>query len=727
MEPKEFFERLAIKLNKQQISAVQAIEGPVLLLAVPGSGKTTVLVTRLGYMLYCCGIDPSSILTLTYTRAATRDMAERYSKMFGTDSEWNEKAMSVDRLEFRTINSICDRIIKYYAGIDGRIPFQLESNEKALNQLVAQLFQQTEESYPTENDIKTVRSLITYIKNMRLGMEQIEKLGYENDLDLSAIYRGYQEMMRRNSRMDYDDQMVYAYNILRRSPETLAYFQQKYQYICVDEAQDTSKIQHEIIALLASSNENLFMVGDEDQSIYGFRAAYPEALLNFEKVHSHARVLLMEENFRSNAKIVAAADHFIQQNQMRHAKHMKSNRQAAADIYKVELKGRRGQYTYLLKVAQGLQQRQTANGIESVKTEQTAVLYRNNESALPLIDLLERENLPYQLQSCDMLFFTHRVVMDIRNIIAFAENPYNTAAFLQIYYKISLYINKKEAENACQVSASRGIPVLDALEDYCNMTQYRKIKIRAARTNLLRMLEEPSDRAINRIMKALEYADYLDRSGISDEKVGILKIIGAQNDGTIRDLPGRLDWLRERILMKKEKQAAFVLSTIHSSKGLEYENVFLIDCVDGIFPNEIPEANDEDALRTYEEERRMYYVAVTRAKDHLTIFTFPQGNTFTDELLGLGKTRLRFENGKRKNVQAGDTGMYKGRRSDSDSRYKSFEEFKRSIHVGDEVIHAKFGPGKIVELNSRNVKIDFENYEEKSFNLKILFEKELIV
>ena len=153
--------------------------------------------------------------------------------------------------------------------------------------------------------------MITYIKNMMLSQEEIQELEEEAGFQISEIYRRYCEEMRHQGLMDYDDQMAYALNILRRSPETLKYFQEQYQYICVDEAQDTSKIQHKIIALLASDNENLFMVGDEDQSIYGFRAAYPEALLSFEENHPGAKVLLMEENFRSNAKIVAAADRFI--------------------------------------------------------------------------------------------------------------------------------------------------------------------------------------------------------------------------------------------------------------------------------------------------------------------------------------------------------------------------------------------------------------------------------
>ena len=292
----EFEQQFSIQLNEQQKSAVQSVDGSVLLLAVPGSGKTTVLVTRLGYMIYCKGMNPGKILTVTYTVAATKDMADRFAVKFGQEM--------AERLEFRTINGICARVIQYYSWKTGRMAFQLLTDEKRITAMLSGIYHQTERVYPTEGDLKNVRTLITYIKNRMLNEKEIQKLEEEAEIHLAEIYKEYCRQLREQQLMDYDDQMVYAYNMLRKIPELLAYFQEKYPYICVDEAQDTSKIQHAIIALLASKSENLFMVGDEDQSIYGFRAAYPEALLEFEHHHPGAKVLLMEENFRSDGNIV---------------------------------------------------------------------------------------------------------------------------------------------------------------------------------------------------------------------------------------------------------------------------------------------------------------------------------------------------------------------------------------------------------------------------------------
>ena len=205
MEWKEFETTFSVKLNQQQKEAVQSTKGPVLLLAVPGSGKTTVLVTRLGYMIYCKNIPPESILTVTYTVAATKDMSERFAVRFGEDM--------AKRLEFRTINGICARIIQYYGRRIGKTPFELVKDEKATTGMLIRICQDHGMGYPTESDLKNVRTLITYIKNMMLNEEELQKLEEESDIRIAGIYREYCRQMREQKLMDYDDQMLYAYNI----------------------------------------------------------------------------------------------------------------------------------------------------------------------------------------------------------------------------------------------------------------------------------------------------------------------------------------------------------------------------------------------------------------------------------------------------------------------------------------------------------------------------------
>ena len=649
----EFTSRFPIQLNQQQESAVQSVEGPVLLLAVPGSGKTTVLVTRLGYMIFCKGIAPERILTVTYTVAATKDMAERFACRFG--------AQMAGRLEFRTINGICARVIQYCSWKSGRTAFSLLTDEKRIAAMLAGIYQRIEHSYPTESDLQNVRTLITFIKNRMLGEEEIRALEKDAEIQLLRIYKAYNAELREHQLMDYDDQMVYAYTMLQRFPWLREHFQQQYPYICVDEAQDTSKIQHAIIALLASRTENLFMVGDEDQSIYGFRAAYPDALLEFEQHHPGARVLLMEENFRSDASIVRAADRFIQKNTLRHEKHMQPARPKQREIREIPLANRKAQYSYLLKVAEdctaayAADQEQRAVAADEVKERADggpatdtlhadrrrslspiAVLYRDHECALPLIDLLERNGVPYKMRNADIGFFTNRVVLDICNIIRLAENPLNTELFMQLYYKLGTYLRKQDAQSIADISQLEGLSVWDVALKHGGLNAYTKGKVRAIQTHMRNMLKENAGRAVHRIVEYMGYREYMERSEIKDTKLDILRILADQEDSP-RHLVDRLEKLRQVLKEKSsERDCPFILSTIHASKGLEYDSVYLLDVIDGVLPAQIPKdlkKAEKAELEAYEEERRLFYVGITRAKDQLYVFTMKtQHSAFCDEL-----------------------------------------------------------------------------------------------
>ena len=671
MDWNEFVNTFPIQLNQQQQEAVQSTEGAVLLLAVPGSGKTTVLVTRLGYMIYCRNIQPESILTVTYTVAATKDMSKRFADRFGEEM--------AEKLEFRTINGICARIIQYYGRKIGKTPFELVKEEKNTTGMLVKICQEHGMGYPTESDLKNVRTMITYIKNMMLNEKEIQKLEEESDIRIRGIYQAYCSQMREKKWMDYDDQMLYAYKMLRMDSRLLEHFQNLYPYICVDEAQDTSKIQHAIIALLASKSENLFMVGDEDQSIYGFRAAYPEALLDFEKDHPGARVLLMEENFRSNAKIVSAADKFIQKNTLRHEKHMKASREAGADIRKISLKSRKAQYVYLMKIAQ------------ECSTE-TAVLYRDNECAIPLIDLLERKHIPYRMRNAELSFFTHRTVLDIQNIIRFAMDPKDTELFMQIYYRLKLFFRKEDALNYTNISKEKDIPVWDAILQYGNLEEYQQNHVRSLRRQMKKLPDMAGDKAVDQILLYMGYQDYLKKMGMNANKLEIVKMIGSREDSPEKLLE-RLKEL-ERIIREKkeERECRFILSTMHASKGLEYDTVYLLDVVDGILPEKVLTSMNtasKEEIGAYEEERRLFYVGVTRAKNQLNIFATGKPSRFCNELL-------------EKNISA-----------------ESYQKLSDELGEGVIVKHRKFGKGVVTEIEGEHIRIRFGD-DEKKMDLKVL-------
>ena len=703
MEPSAFEKEYMSRFNAQQRKAVRQVDGPILLLAVPGSGKTTVLVTRLGYMALCCEIKPEEILTVTYTVAATGDMRARCAEHFGEDL--------AKQFEFRTINSICAKIIQYYGRQYDRSPFVLVSDEKQITALLSAVYQEVQREYPTESDLKSVRTLIIYIKNMMLTDEEVRQLAtkLEEPINIAEIYQKYCRAMRENQWMDYDDQMIYAYRMLCKHPQILRHFQQRYRYFCVDEAQDTSKIQHAILALLASASGNLFMVGDEDQSIYGFRAAYPQALLDFEQDHPGAKVLLMEENFRSDAGIVQAADRFIQKNTFRHVKRMKAARGSSASIREIPLRSRGQQYTYLARVAADCDR-------------QTAVLYRDNECALPLIDLLERNGIDYRMRQMEMTFFSHRIVSDLTCVLRLAIDPYDTEAFLQVYYKLGTYIKKADAKHIAELSRQRHMPVLDAALECGRLNAHALAGTKTLRTHLRNMLNERADKALYRITEYLGYADYLTRSGINGEnKLAILRTL-ASREASPATFLARMEAL-QKIIQQKETNpdCRIYLSTIHASKGLEYDTVYLMDVIDGILPEQVPASQrfaSKKEKEIYEEERRLFYVGVTRAKNRLYLFTANRKSTFCEDFFGKGAKK-----------QAIDFKALKSTSSSTQTDNARREEFCRQFHeqfdVGSIVTHFKFGEGVILKITEKQIVVQFAD-KTRRLDLFLTAQKQLV-
>ena len=596
---RQFCEKYNIHLNKQQERALQAVEGSNLLLAVPGSGKTTVLVARLGHLVLNKKIPPESILAITYNRNATAEMRDRFSSVFGSDIG--------DRIDFQTINSLSLSIYREHCQKNRQIPrSHLEESER--RRMIRRIYKDFHDTYASESDILQLSSAITYIKNMMLTEEQI--LEMEADYpQLRNMYRTYQSMLERQHKMDFDDQMVFALQILQEDSDVLSARRSRYRYICVDEAQDTSKIQHAIIHILAKGN-NLFMVGDEDQSIYGFRAAYPKALLNFRYDYLNPYILRMERNYRSTPQIVAKAQAFISQNRGRYEKNMTAERGDGENVHLECVPSREAQYHQLLHIAQ-------------TATAETAFLYRDNESAIVLVDLLLRNGIPFKLRKPEMNLFNTGIVRDIVAYLKLAINAYDSQQLDQICNKGIIYLKKNTCYWAVQNSQQKRISVFDALEkqiDYVkrsnrdSVLNFRSLMGRVAKSN-------PQD-AIS-ILLGAGYARYIEKEGLDKGKIELLQIL-AKQEPDITSFLKRLKFLEQSMQQGFDPNPGYhiVLSTIHSSKGLEYDNVYMVDVYDGRFPSCRPNifCRSKDSADGEQEERRLFYVGITRAKNSLHLF-----------------------------------------------------------------------------------------------------------
>lgn len=685
MDLSAFEREYGLTLNPQQEAAVACTQGPGLLLAVPGSGKTTVIVARLGYMVLCRGIPPEHILTVTYTVAATADMRRRFAKVFGEEL--------AGRMAFRTINGLCALIIRRYEQVTGRTAFRLVSDEGEITRLLREILQSVLGGYPTESDIRELRTRLSYCKNSMLTPEEIRQEKLEGGGELWPLYRQYQDTMRRRRWMDYDDQMVYGLQILKSRPDILGEYRRRYRYISVDEAQDTSRIQHTILRLLAGEEANLFLVGDEDQSIYGFRAAWPQALLEFDQVYPQAKVLFMEENYRCSGAITRRADAFIRRNTQRRDKHMFTRNGEGSPIRAISLQDGASQYRYLLRVARECE-------------GETAVLYRNHHSVLPLIDLLEREGVPYRCRPGEGTFFSHALVRDITDAIRLAYRPTDGALFERLYYKLGTGLKKERLQAALRrQSRAWDMPITDLILDDPALEPWAAGRVKALRTHLTHLLEGTSLQAVHRIYYYMGYQEYLQQRGADTSRVRPLMALANQNP----ELEAFLDRLEELegvvAAGGSDPESPFILSTIHASKGLEYDRVILLDVLDGVFPQVAEPREGErlspEDLAVLEEERRLFYVAVTRARRQLEVLTFtreygrpaPPRSSFIDALV----------------PPEGETAPAGG----SVTREEE-DQFRR----GTRVRHRRFGAGEVLRREGSVILVALDNGENRKFDLR---------
>lgn len=596
MDYNEFCQRYNIKLTEQQAAAVQRVNGATLLLAVPGSGKTTVIVARTGYLLQVAGVNPRNILTITFTKAAAREMKERFIKKFGLGP--NDSVP-----HFSTINSFCLSVLRICQREKGiRVPTLVPNN----NSIIRDIAKKMMHDYPSDATVNALGQNIGKAKNELMDDEQLKAIDVKV-LDFRDFFHAYQSHLKDNFLMDFDDQLLMANDMLDQFPDLLNRARRQYRYISLDEAQDTSLVQHLIVQKLAGKNGNIFMVGDEDQSIYGSRGAHPASLLSFEQDYENANVIYMDMNFRSDQCIVQATRRFITRNSQRRDKNMTAASRADGEINIIPLGDLKNQARLVLgEIKKALADPSRTLG----------VLYRNNYSAIPILNLLRKEGVSVRAREAANLYLTHYIVSDITALLRLAMNPRDIHSFRQVYYKLGLYMKATlvdATEEAMQANSTA--TVWTALD----VPQKLRCKLHSIGHDLKKVLKMNPVDAIDQILYSVDYWDsWLQRKIDEGEselsiliKVAILKMVAMEYD-TVQDF---LTGLEAIGTYQGNTTSNVTLSTIHSSKGLEFDRVILIDVFNGILPS----IRNDKELDDEEEEVRLFYVGATRAKHELNI------------------------------------------------------------------------------------------------------------
>lgn len=674
-----------INLNEQQRQAIITDRKNVVLLAVPGSGKTTVLVSRIAYLIIQKGISYDNILTLTFSRESARDMKMRYEKLFSAISN------SIPR--FSTIHSFCYSVLKEYSRRYNReMPKLLEGNNDlrlTKSKLLRGIYNQIKQEYLADDMLENIVNDISYYKNMMLNKNNYYKY-LDTDSSFIDILEKYEAIKKEYKLMDYDDMLIYALDILKKLPQFLLLFKNKYKYINIDEAQDTSKLQYEIVKLF-SDTANFFVVGDEDQCIYTFRGAYPDGLLNFSKDYKNTTVLKIEQNYRSNSDIVLKANDFIKANKNRYNKEMFTNNNKSNSINIIELDDYNRQYDKIIEDLKKIDDKKTVG-----------ILYRNNESAIPLIDAFKHNNIDYYVKEKNMKFFSSGVISDIFAYFTLVYDPKNIEAFEKIYYKckcsksVFLFAKYRIKDFSSVFEASANCP---------DVSIYQAKYLMKCHNSLEKLKNKQPFYAIQKIENDFGYKEYLSmkiKKGMNPLnpilKLNILKMLSKKYN-TIHDFVERVSVLEKDLGSSKKNESNITLSSIHSAKGLEFDIVYFVDFIDSVIPSlgAIEQASDE-IFDEMESERRLFYVALTRAKDKLIIY---KSKFCNDEYVVKSRFITIIE----------------------DKKIVNNQKQSRNITVklkGKEINHRMFGKGIVLTDSINDVfKVRFKEYGEKSLSYSI--------
>ena len=589
--------------TKSQSEAIRHQDGPLLVLAGPGSGKTTVVTKRVQYLVQDCHISPSFILVITFTKAAATEMKERFLRLM---EQSEEKPQGYGNVLFGTFHAVFFNILKLSYGFTAANILREETRYQYMKEIVDRLKLEIDD----ENEfISGVLGEISLIKNERISLEHYFSKNCAEDI-FRKIFASYEQRKRNARLIDFDDMLSYTWELLTKRPDILEAWQKKFRYILVDEFQDINRLQYDILRLLAQPENNLFIVGDDDQSIYRFRGAKPEIMLNFQKDFPTAGRLLLNDNFRSTRQIVNAAGRVIRKNQSRFAKEITARGGEGPGVRILAFEDQQQECLYLLKEMQEYKKNGGA-------WQQMAVLYRTNTQPRLLIQKFMEFNVPFRVRDQVPNLFEHWIAKNLFCYIRLACGSKLRKDLLPVLNRPKRYMNRECLNDE--------IICWEYMMDYYKDKPYVCDKIERLQYDLKMLGRMGPFAAINYIRHVMGYEEYLKeyaefrRMNAED----LMEVLNELQESArayktydewfayMERYKKEMDEMRKR---QQEVKEGVHLATMHSSKGLEYDKVFILDAAEGITPYK-KAVLDADL----EEERRMFYVAMTRAKKELTI------------------------------------------------------------------------------------------------------------
>ena len=738
-------------LNDKQYEAVVNTEGPCLVIAGAGSGKTKVLTHKIAYLIGEKGAKPWDILAITFTNKAANEMKERIANLVGDDAK---------DIWMGTFHSICVRILRRFIdriGFDTSFIIFDTSDQRTLVKACMR-------DLAIDDKLFNDRSVLSEISNAKNEMLEPEQYTARSNGDfrkekIATVYELYQKRLKENNAIDFDDIINYTIKILMENPDILEYYANKFKYVLVDEYQDTNKAQFTLVTLLASKHGNITVVGDNDQGIYSFRGADISNILNFERDFPGTKIIKLEQNYRCTGNILKAANSVIKNNEVKYKKELWTQNEEGnlPNVYQAD--NEYDEATYIVTQIEHLKRE------EYYKYSDFAILYRMNTQSRAIEDILRRENVPYKIVG-GLKFYERKEIKDIIAYLRLIYNKSDNLSLRRIINEPKRGVGKTSIENIQKIADENGISMYEVIKNaeqyglnrvYANTREFIEVMDDLMQKGQDMLISELIKETLNRTgyTKALELENTVEaESRIQNLEEFLTVAIEFEEESVDNGLSEFLEGitLTSDIDNMEDEEDSITLMTLHSAKGLEFPVVFLVGMEEGIFPG-YKSVREE---RELEEERRLFYVGITRAKEYLyltcakrrTIFGSTSYNAISrfvkeipkdllegaEEVFGnnkndsFGDSQYKWEYGQNnrssvKTYKMDDKGILAARSISSnntvsfgrtaDSFLSSLNNQKKDVDVskyeaGQRVYHKKFGEGIInsVEQEGDDVKVD---------------------